>query len=377
MSSRRREPPVEDSWRIVEGEHDSFDTSILPNSTSDSSDILLTQHSSSGFPSQQHSGAPLGAGSQDSIRDFATHQEDEQVILREPFRPSLPPTPGGLSSAEPQFRMPLVDVHGDGRKRGVRSSRTTKTAPRDNGVRRRTTKAQPISTSRRTRHRTSQEDYFYDDEDGDESPDESSDRRDRSIREHVGEYLPAALYNILVWALSIIGLAFRYAQKPLAFLLAIYLSLGSLIIAQNLVTRSFSASLSPLCRIPFAASLLHLPFCPETSSSSYWFSGNGSSASVEFDDLMDVQGHFEEVLERSAEGVSLPLEMKKSETSIRDLRTLVRNSDLQGRDELVLEFDEYIDLARTTASDLQRFNSHVGSAVCSTYLSRMRRSSKG
>jgi hypothetical protein len=84
---------------------------------------------------------------------------------------------------------------------------------------------------------------------------------------------------------------------------------------------------------------------------------------VEFDDLMAVQDKFEQVLEKSSEGVSLPLEMKRSETTIRDLRTLVRHSEIQAREELVLEFDGYIDLARQSSSDLQRFNTHCGSAV--------------
>lgn len=355
MSSRRREPQVEDSWRIVEGENDSFDTSIVPTSTSNSSDIFLTQQSSSGFPSQQH-GATLGAGSQDSIRDFATHQEDEQVILREPFRPSLPPTPGAgsLRGSEPQFRMPLIDVDGGRDGRTSRNTRSTRTSGRDDGVRRRTGRVPQGSTTARNRHRGSDEDYFQ--------GHDGADRADKSVRERLFDSLPTALYNILAWSFSVIGLAFRYAQKPLAVMLAIYLSFGSLMIAQNLLTKSLSASLSPLCRIPFASSVLHLPFCPDTSNP-FWSSGNGSGPSVEFDDLMGVQSQFEQVLEKSAEGVSLPLEMKKSETSIRDLRTLVRNSQIQGREELVLEFDEYIDIARMTASDLQKFNTHVGGAV--------------
>jgi hypothetical protein len=78
---------------------------------------------------------------------------------------------------------------------------------------------------------------------------------------------------------------------------------------------------------------------------------------------MDVQERFEEVLEKSAQGVSLPMEMKRSETSVRDLRTMVRYSNLQSKEELVLEFDGFIDAARTASNDLQKFNTHVGSAV--------------
>lgn len=155
-------------------------------------------------------------------------------------------------------------------------------------------------------------------------------------------------------------MAFSYAQKPLAIFLAIYFIFGGLIIAQNMATRSLYSSLSPICRIP-GVSYLDLPFCPAPGATS------GSSPSgdkpVEFDGLMNVQERFEEVLEKSAQGVSLPMEMKRSESSVRDLRTMVRYSNLQGKEELVLEFDGFIDAAKTASGDLQRFNTHVGSAV--------------
>jgi hypothetical protein len=78
---------------------------------------------------------------------------------------------------------------------------------------------------------------------------------------------------------------------------------------------------------------------------------------------MDIQDQFEHVLEKAAQGVSLPVEMKRSEASIRDLRTMVRYSGLNEKEELVLEFDSFIDTARTASNDLQKFNTHVGSAV--------------
>jgi hypothetical protein len=78
---------------------------------------------------------------------------------------------------------------------------------------------------------------------------------------------------------------------------------------------------------------------------------------------MTVQSKFEEVLEESAGGVSLPLDMKRGETSIRDLRQVVRFSQLHSKNELVLEFDGFIETARIASYDLQKFNSHVGRGV--------------
>jgi hypothetical protein len=42
---------------------------------------------------------------------------------------------------------------------------------------------------------------------------------------------------------------------------------------------------------------------------------------------------------------------------------MVRYSNLRDKDELVLEFDGFIDTARAASNDLQTFNTHVGSAV--------------
>lgn len=103
--------------------------------------------------------------------------------------------------------------------------------------------------------------------------------------------------------------------------------------------------------------MIDLPFCPKLAPEPV------NRAQVEFDGLMSAQSDFEKVLEDSAAGVSLPMEMKQSEASVRDLRTMVKFSDLPNRIELVGEFDQYIDTIRQVADDLQIFNTHVGSAV--------------
>lgn len=334
--STRRDLPVEDSWRVVEGEHDSFDTTILPSL--DDEDVFIPRSSgqtSSAYPSQQFSQGNTSFASQDSISDFVNHGEDEQVILREPFRPSVSRVnmKNTLRPREPEFKMPLVDVDSDSMSIDLRS-RTVSRGNYSNGSPRR-------GRTGYDRRRIS----------------EDNSKRHR-MNGRSGNSLPGVLFDVLLWSLGVVGMAFRYAQRPLAILLAIYLSFGAMIIAQNMVKDSVTASLSPICRLP-GSSLLNLPFCPSADS----IIPDDTHQSVEFDDLMGVQSKFEQVLEKSADGVSLPFEMKRSETTIRDLRSLVRHSDIQSRDELVFEFDGYIDTARQTASDLQKFNTHVGSAV--------------
>lgn len=418
MSSRKQHQlPVESSWRLVEGEGDSFDTSIVQGGTDDDeiNDVVLSTDPSTQMSSQ----GQMSTSSQDSIQAFLRRADEEQVILRNPFPPTIPSarqtTPRARDyqrddnsnnnnphrTPDPEFIMPPVDVQsprrGTGGGSGTRtsSSRTARQASAENqtDLRRRpqtnsrynqlssrTVDARGSPTKRRTDVYRGQRLYrgggdYLEGEDSDESPPPPlSQRPGRSGRDDdgsgksLGDRIQAGLMGGLVetaaWLFTVVGLALRYAQRPLAFLLAVYLMFGAAIVAQNMVTKSIYTSLSPLCRIP-GTSYLDLPFCPknpETKEPGDRAKGT-TQAPVEFDELVKVQSQFEAVLEESAQGVSLPLDMKRSEASIRDLRTMVRYSDLQARDELVLEFDAYIDAVRSASAQLQRFNSHVGSAV--------------
>lgn len=358
MTRRRPDIPVDSSWRMVEGgENDSFDTSVV-HDDGDPDRFFLSppsQLSSGGHASV--SGSQV-AGSQDSIGDFVSRADDERVILRSPFQPTVPSarTPrrgrraveeeeAGDRTPDPQFYMPTVEV--EGRSPGGYNLRRRAHRPGD---------SQGSPQKKRVRARRGY--------DGDEHAGEKK----QAASERVAASIPNAALDVLSWVFGVIGMAFRYAQRPLAALLAIYLLCGGLIMVQNMVTQSLFVSLSPLCRIP-GASYLDLPFCPHLADppapevKDRGQKEGGATGHVEFDDLMAVQAQFEQVLERSADGVSLPMEMKRSEASIRDLRTMVKYSDLSAREELAQEFDGYVEAARTSSSDLQKFNTHVGSAV--------------
>ncbi|PBP19339.1 hypothetical protein BUE80_DR009948 [Diplocarpon rosae] len=164
---------------------------------------------------------------------------------------------------------------------------------------------------------------------------------------------------IMLWLLDVFAGALKVLKKPLSYFLAVWLLFGILVIVRNLVTTSIYASMSPICRLP-GSSLLNLPFCTAHHADTGRYA---PPPPVEFSEVMAVQAKFEEVLQESAGGVSLPLDMKRGEASIRDLRQLVRYSQLQSKNELVLEFDGFIETARIASYDLQKFNSHVGRAV--------------
>jgi len=178
--------------------------------------------------------------------------------------------------------------------------------------------------------------------------------------EKQGGSVPAAIWTNVVsptlsYVISIFGLAAHYARPLIAYALMLYLLVGGLIMARNLATTSFLKALSPICRLP-GSSLLNLPFC-ETAKYT------GAVAPVEFDKLVSAQAAFEDVLTTSAGGASLPLDMKRSEASIRDLKHVVQYSTLPSRNELVFEFSGFIDTARQAANDLTKYNSRIGRAV--------------
>ncbi|KAF2720439.1 hypothetical protein K431DRAFT_226422 [Polychaeton citri CBS 116435] len=157
---------------------------------------------------------------------------------------------------------------------------------------------------------------------------------------------------LVAYAGSVGAIATRQAKPYLALALLLYLTLG---VGRNLMLYTMDQALSPLCRIP-GASFLNLPFCPSAKQLNL-------SGPAEFDKLMDAQSAFNEVLVTTAGGYSLPMEMKRSESSIRDLKHVVEYSNLPSRNELVFEFSGFVETARQASQDLSKFNSRIGRAV--------------
>ena len=169
----------------------------------------------------------------------------------------------------------------------------------------------------------------------------------------------SVLTLMFMWLCDVLGGALNALRTPISYLIAGWLLVGLLVFLRNICFSSVYSALSPLCHIP-GASFFNLPMCQ--SLVSMQSSGN-EPPPVQFDQLMSIQDKFETVLRESAGGVSLPLDMKRGETSIRDLRQVVRFSQLHSKNELVLEFDGFIETARIASYDLQKFNSHVGRGV--------------
>jgi hypothetical protein len=160
---------------------------------------------------------------------------------------------------------------------------------------------------------------------------------------------------VLGYTGSVMGLAVHNAKPILGWLLLFYVLAAAFVFASNFVTNSFHHALSPICRLPFTS---HLSFCPDQTTNKIHDRG-----AAEFDKLVHAQDAFQDILAGTAAGVNLPLDMKRSEAGIRDLKHVVQYSKLDSRNELVFEFTGFIDTARQASSDLSRFNSRIGRAV--------------
>jgi len=166
----------------------------------------------------------------------------------------------------------------------------------------------------------------------------------------------------LMWLFDIIGQAFKFLKTPIAVVLAGYMVIGFVQLAQNLVTNSIYTAISPVCRIP-GASFLGLPMCQSYYQNHPKLPAGANVPDPEFEALMNVQSQFETIMSDTAASASLPMDMKRSEISIRDLRQLVRFSQLPSRHELMHELDGFVETARMASYDLQKFDSHVGRSV--------------
>ena len=354
MSTRRANLQLGESW-VVEGEEDEIDLDSL----SDDEPSHIT--SSPAESRASRSGREQRNPTREELSNFRGYRNDDDLpptqsptaSLHEEIQASRTKKTD-KDSPEPQFIMPSPDEDTlDGSWLDPKREPRAQTSPQ----RKQKNDLEPTPRRRIARVSTSSENSRQRQPTGKTRSQISSSSRTDLEGPSVANL---ALHHTVAMSsgiLDVLAAALRILKTPLSFLLAVWLLFGIGIFLRNLITSSIYTSLSPICRIPGAA-FLNLPFCPDGAR---WTGAD--EASVEFDSLMNVQGKFEEVLDESSTGVGLPMDMKRGESSIRDLRQLVRYSNLRSKNELVLEFDGFIETARIASYDLQRFNSHIGRAV--------------
>ena len=168
-----------------------------------------------------------------------------------------------------------------------------------------------------------------------------------------------ALNHVKDFCFDILGRAFDALKVPLGYALAVYVLFGLMIVGKNALFNRVTAAISPICRVP-GVSFFDLPFCHHVVLTNYT---SNEAPPAEFDQLATIQARLESLVMLGAAGASIPVHMRRGEMSIRDLRAVVRYSNLASKRELVLEFDEFIDGAKKSALAYQRFNALTNRAV--------------
>ncbi|USP79260.1 hypothetical protein yc1106_06534 [Curvularia clavata] len=155
--------------------------------------------------------------------------------------------------------------------------------------------------------------------------------------------------------LDIFSYAVRHFIKPF---LGVVLGVGILVFGIQLASGMLRSTVSntvmgPVCALPGSSYLISA--CATTDSF--------TRHEADFEELINVQGKFEDILDASKDTSALPATIKNSELAIRDLRILVKHSRLPSRKALENEFEYFIQTANEASVDLSRYNSRIGAAM--------------
>lgn len=165
--------------------------------------------------------------------------------------------------------------------------------------------------------------------------------------EFVESAIHASRYTVR-YTIEVVGRAIHLMRYPLALLLFTYLL--------AFVFSRIKAAFSPLCILPGISST---PLCYSPPLSD----GPKVPQVGNFPEMMQTQSKFEQLLEDTAGGASLSLEMKKAEIATRDLTTLVRISSLKSKDSVGSVLTDIVSEAKKTGRGLHRLGSKVIRAV--------------
>ncbi|KAF2401879.1 hypothetical protein EJ06DRAFT_529030 [Trichodelitschia bisporula] len=167
-------------------------------------------------------------------------------------------------------------------------------------------------------------------------------------------FLPLARNTIsqtFGYMMVITGSVLGHLQPIISLVIAIGVILwGIRATGQHLTSMIPAPILSP-CSLPFAS---YLPICAPSTP---------PSTSLSFSALSTAQGALADILRTTHSNADLPYIMKHSESSLRDLRHIVRYSQLPARNEIAHELDGFVDAARGAGAEVVRFYSHLGRAV--------------
>jgi len=163
-------------------------------------------------------------------------------------------------------------------------------------------------------------------------------------------------------------------KVPLIWIFFIYLVAVFTAYAGRQTTKVLVNGLTALCSIPGVTEFGLLPFCklprPRSEDSDWirkpplpspWslFTGPQYPA-PNFRQLIDLQGCYSDILEKSEMGAIAGVHLRAAHASITDLSTVVKLSNLKSKAEIVGHLKKFADGAKAASTELNRFQGRVG-----------------
>jgi hypothetical protein len=168
---------------------------------------------------------------------------------------------------------------------------------------------------------------------------------------YVNAFFQKVLSPFLGYSWDVFSYANRHFVKPiLGLVLGVGILFFGLQLVSGLVYSRISTALAPLCLIPGSSYIIPICAAPPEGR-------------AQFEELMNVQGRFEDILDSSKDTSDLPHIIKDSELAIRDLRTLVKHSRLPSRTQLDSEFEFFVLTAKEASKDLAHYNARIGAVL--------------
>ncbi|KAF5355251.1 hypothetical protein D9758_006022 [Tetrapyrgos nigripes] len=167
------------------------------------------------------------------------------------------------------------------------------------------------------------------------------------------------IWSVFGYVIAVFTGSFKLLLRPLSFLLFLFI----LALIFGRVVDTFRMALKPFCFIPgVSSSSMCLPDSPHPIRVSTPARSRAPKW-ADYPKLIDAQTSFEQLLDNSAGGSGLALNIKKAEMATKDLVVLVRDSKLTSKNLLADSLINFVEDARQTGRGLQRLGSKTAGAV--------------
>ena len=163
------------------------------------------------------------------------------------------------------------------------------------------------------------------------------------------------LAPLLKYLFSILAIIAEFAKPLLALAAIAWLAFMAIQGGSSYVSNITTALQASVCIIP-GSSFVFSGLCkyPEDDIPNLF---------PDFDAALEAQDVLRSIVHESKDAYKLPSTMKGTESTLRDLRVLIKYSTLQSRSELEVELTSFIDASSEAVRDLTRFNARVGHVI--------------